>query len=444
MTQTHSIAAPAVHAASDNASSRKGAHAELDLRVAWSGTALTTDEVETGLGEIWDRKTNENVAPQRDFAHTGPGTLAGQLLRMVWQPVYIAGDLKPGWARTVKVLSEEITLYRGEEGKAFAVGGRCAHRGLLLSTGMVEGDAIRCAYHGWKYNGQGKCLAQPAEPRLDDKIKIPGYPVYEYLGLIFVYLGEGAAPPPPRYREFEESGVIATFLIDCPWNYFQHLENAVDETHLAFLHDRSVYEAVNFAVPRIEIEEAPFGFAQYGIRNGNLKRRKYVHMPNMTAWPQPSLHPEETAWREMLGWRVPVDDRRHITIGVAHHHVAEQDLQSFIQNMQNERQKLAKLPNPSNLAMAVLTGQMRSIDVELRDPPSDMTMIQDFYAMIGQGAIADRVNENLGSADEGIVTLRRLYERELTAIREGRPLTQWAATIPMPHPGELPKQPRKA
>jgi len=416
-----------------------GAHGEIGLRVAWSGTAMTTQELDAALGDVWDRQTNKDIPPQRDFARTGPGTLAGRLLRKAWQPVYIAGDLKAGWPRAIKVLGEEITLYRGEGGKAFAVGGRCAHRGLLLSTGMVEGDSIRCAYHGWKYNGTGKCVAQPAEPQLNDKIKIPSYPVYEYLGLLFIYMGDGDPPEPPQFKPFEQSGIIANFLIDCPWNYFQHLENAVDETHLAFLHDRSVYQAVNFAVPRIEIEETGFGFAQYGIRNGNLKRRKYVHMPNMTAWPQPPLHPQEKAWREMLGWRVPVDDRRHITIGVAHHHVDEKDIVSFVESIKEERSRLQKLSKPEMLAMAVLTGKVRSADVELRDPPSDMTMIQDFYAMIGQGAIADRVHENLGSADEGIVTLRKLYEREMTALLEGRPLTVWENTIPMPHPGELPK-----
>jgi 5,5'-dehydrodivanillate O-demethylase oxygenase subunit len=416
-----------------------GAHGEIDLRVAWSGTTMTTAELESALGEIWDRRTNEDVPAQRDFARTGPGTLAGRLLRSAWQPVYIAGDLKPGWARAIKILGEEITLYRAEGGRAFAVSGRCAHRGLLLSTGMVEGEFIRCAYHGWKYSGAGKCVEQPAEPRLNNSITIASYPVYEYLGLIFVYMGKGTPPEPPRYEPFEQGGITANFVIDCPWNYFQHLENAVDETHLAFLHDRSVYQAVNFAVPRIEIEETDFGFAQYGIRNGNLKRRKYVHMPNMTAWPQPPLHPQERAWREFLGWRVPVNDRRHITIGVAHHHVEEKDIESFVEAIKDERSRLQRLPKPETLAMAVLTGQLRSVDVELRDPPSDMTMIQDFYAMIGQGAIADRVNENLGAADSGIVTLRKLYEREMTALLEGKPLTVWENAIPMPHPGELPK-----
>jgi 5,5'-dehydrodivanillate O-demethylase len=412
---------------------------ERDLRIPWSGISLTTAEVESVLGDLWRRPDIAPVPVERDFARTGAGTPAGTLLRKAWQPLYIAGDLKPGWSTTVRVMGEEVTLYRsGETRKAYAVGGRCAHRGVMLSTGMVEGECIRCPYHGWKYDGQGRCVAQPAEPKLDEHVRIPGFPVHEYLGLLFVYLGGDEAPPPPRFPPFETSGLAATFRLDCPWNYFHHLENAVDETHLAFLHDRSVYRAVNFAIPRIEIEETDFGFAQYGIRNGNLKRRKYMHMPNMTAWPQPPLHQEERGWREFLGWRVPVDDRSHVTIGAAHYHVEEKDVDALVANVAREREKMAKLPKPVDLAMAVLTGRMRSSDIEMRDPPSDMAIIQDYYAQIGQGAIADRTRERLTPSDLGVAMLRRLYEREMRAILRGNAPTRWANTIPMPHPGPLP------
>ena len=93
--------------------------------------------------------------------------------------------------------------------------------------------------------------------------------------------------------------------------------------------------------------------------------------------------------------------------------------------------------------MEVLTGKIRSIDVPLREPVSDMTIIQDFYAMIAQGAIADRQHERLGPADLGIIKLRELYTREMRAVLEGRPLTRWHNSIPMPHPGRLPPSPRR-
>ena len=91
-----------------------------------------------------------------DFTRTGPGTLAGRYLRRFWQPVSRARDLLPGQARPVQVMSEKFTLYRGEDGTPHLVDFRCAHRGTQLSTGWVEGDCIRCLYHGWKYDGSGQ------------------------------------------------------------------------------------------------------------------------------------------------------------------------------------------------------------------------------------------------------------------------------------------------
>jgi nitrite reductase/ring-hydroxylating ferredoxin subunit len=103
----------------------------------------------------------------------------------------------------------DFTLYRGEWGEPHAVAFRCAHRGTQLSTGWVEGDHLRCFYHGWIYNGAGGCVEQPAEPEpFCQRIHIPSYPLQEYLGTIWAYLGEGAPPESIRYPRFEEEGVL--------------------------------------------------------------------------------------------------------------------------------------------------------------------------------------------------------------------------------------------
>src|SRR5215212_2030405 len=86
-----------------------------------------------------------------DFAHTGPGTLAGRYLRRFWQPVHLAADLPQGVAKPIRVMGEAVTLYRSENGRPQIVANRCAHRGMQLSAGWVEEDCIRCFYHGWKY-----------------------------------------------------------------------------------------------------------------------------------------------------------------------------------------------------------------------------------------------------------------------------------------------------
>src|SRR5262245_59618302 len=149
-----------------------------------------------------------NTVREADLEHVGPGTLAGRYLRQFWHPVYRAHDLPAGRARPITILGEEFTLYRGEDGTPHVVDFRSAHRGAQLSTGWVEGDCMRCRYHGWKYDGAGQCVEQPAEDAsFTAKVRIPSYPTREYLGLIFAYLGDaeagdgGAMRPPlfPRY-----------------------------------------------------------------------------------------------------------------------------------------------------------------------------------------------------------------------------------------------------
>src|SRR5262249_27162206 len=139
-----------------------------------------------------------------DFNPTGPGTPAGTFLRRFWQPVYHSSDLLAERPVPLRILNESFALYRGASGDVFIVDHRCPHLGLQLSTAWVEGDDLRCFYHGWKFSGDGKCIQQPTEDdAFCDKVKLRSYPVREYLGLIFGYFGEGEPPPFPRYPQFE-------------------------------------------------------------------------------------------------------------------------------------------------------------------------------------------------------------------------------------------------
>src|SRR5204862_3874974 len=175
-----------------------------------------------------ETSTRARIRPD-EFAYIGPGTVAGRFLRQFWQPVYLSDELKPGRAVPLHILGEDFTLYRGEVssselraastgsqpqtrnpalGAAHLVAFRCAHRGTQLSTGWVEGDCIRCFYHGWKYDDAGQCVEQPAEDAgFAAKVRIGSYPTVEYLGLIFAYLGEGDAPALPRFPELEAAGL---------------------------------------------------------------------------------------------------------------------------------------------------------------------------------------------------------------------------------------------
>ncbi len=359
-----------------------------------------------------------------DFAHTGPGTLAGRYLRRFWHPVYLARDLTPGHAKPIRIMSEDFTLYRGEDGTPHLVAPRCAHRGTQLSTGWVEGDCIRCFYHGWKYDQTGQCVEQPAEDAsFASKVRIACYPTVEYLGLIFAYLGEGEAPTLPCYAELEGEGLldVSTYVRDC--SYFNSLENGIDEVHVAFVHRASGFTqfGLNWDIPRVSAEETEYGLVQYGARANSVTRVTPFLMPNIL-YIKGSPEDTESGWRDAFAWRVPLDDLRHQSFNVRLVHVSGEAAQRYLERQQQQRAQLAGLPSAREVADGILAGKLRLADVEGR---ADIITIQDHVAQEGQGAIADVASERLGRSDAAIILLRSLYARELRALAEGQPLKPW-------------------
>lgn len=111
-------------------------------------------------------KHNEHTQRAKAFKQltdTAPDTLMGKLLRTFWQPIGTLAELAPGTARSLRILGDELTLYRGESGQPYLIGGRCAHRCNVLHTGWIQGEQIRCMYHGWRYDSTGRCTEMPAE-----------------------------------------------------------------------------------------------------------------------------------------------------------------------------------------------------------------------------------------------------------------------------------------
>src|SRR5579883_1073829 len=358
------------------------------------------------------------MADTTDYVHAGPGTLMGAVLRRFWQLVAVTDKFALGSARPVRILNEDLTVYLGETGTPHVVAFRCAHRGTQLSTGWVEGDCIRCFYHGWKYDAAGQCVEMPAEdPSFPPKVRIKSYPAQEYIGLIFAYLGDGEAPPLPRHRVLEDDGVLETEVYYRPCNYFQNIENGPDEVHLAFVHHDTHGLPV---VPRVEVEETEYGLVQYGHRPGQPVRVTHVEMPNILRIkiPPPAEAPHSD-WRDYVSWRVPVDDQTHATFTAQLVHVTGAEAEAY-----RRRREVPPpdVPSVDEVAARILRGELRVHD--LADYPS-LLNVQDTVAQVGQGAIADRQHERLGRSDVGVILVRKLWERELRALAEGRPLRQW-------------------
>lgn len=380
--------------------------------------------------------------------HTGPGTLAGRYLRRFWQPIHLSRGVPSGRAAAVRIMSEEFTLYRDEGGEAHLLDARCAHRGTQLSVGWVEGDSIRCMYHGWKYAPTGQCIEQPAEPQpFCHKIRIRSYPVREYLGAIFAYLGEGEPPPFPRYERFEAPGVAVLPSAEIsPFNYFQRLENSHDFTHAQFVHHQAypTERTLDTVIPRLMSEECEWGMKTHRFDPHGQEVIQYFGMPNINyiigGVGKPGREWEGAG--EALFIRVPVDDEHHLHFEIRW--VNDDGKSKDNPRLQNSPpvQLVNKVSN--ELLDAVFAGTIHLDEITYSERKGfNLFWLQDNVSMLAQGVRWERKNEHLGRADVPLILMRKLWARELRALAQRRSLQEWRRTPDMvPRVAALPRAQR--
>ncbi len=337
------------------------------------------------------------------------GTPCGELLRRYWHPVAAAGELsaeKP--IKAVKILNEELVVYRDRAGSYGLVGEHCPHRMASLAYGRVDEEGIRCPYHGWKFDRAGKCLDQPAEPpesTFKDRIKHVAYPV-EYLGgLLYAYLGPPPAPLLPRWDvlvwQHGKRWIVKESIIECNW--LQPMENSVDPSHLYWLHGETAHLA-----PRVDkyAEQHEFIRFEFGIK----KRR--TTLPTATGKEtmvdqHPLLFPtvlrhvapydEGSGQRHNLQIRVPVDDAHTQVFRV-----------NFVASDSDSAPPEAPVP-----------WRFTALKTGPREYKMNMVSAQDSMAWETQGPVTDRTRERLGVGDEGIVMLRKLLREQIEIVRRG-------------------------
>ena len=376
-----------------------------------------------------------NVQRLARLASCGPESDMGRLLRRFWQPVAVGAKLEAGKARALRVLGEDLTLYRGASGKPYLVAGRCPHRRTLLHTGWVQGEEVRCIYHGWKFAGSGQCTEAPAEgDETAARIRVVSYPLHEYCGLIFAWMGEGEPPAfeLPRKAEFERPGllVIAREQI-WPMNFLQQIENSLDAVHVSFVHLAGKVgpfgEAVTANIPTLEYVETDSGIRQIATRGPGNVRISDWSFPNNNHIVTPGRR-KDSPWVHRGVWNVPVDDTHTLKFGV--YAIPSEGPEA-------DAETLAHFDahgdyNPAEHHDALFEGRGWP-----SDPSLQLTPAQDYVAIMGQGAIADREHERLGKSDAGIVLLRRIMQREIEAIRAGEPPKIWRRAA---REAELPRQ----
>jgi phenylpropionate dioxygenase-like ring-hydroxylating dioxygenase large terminal subunit len=267
---------------------------------------------------------------------TGPGTGCGALLRSYWQPVALVEELpevRP--AKPVRLLGEDLVLWRNPDGAYGLIGRSCAHRGVDLAYGRLEDGGLRCLYHGWLYDRGGRCLEQPAEPegsRFHEKIQHTSYPCQERNGIVFAYLGGGPPPPFPDYDAFV-APEAHTFAFKGLWecNWLQGLEGGIDPSHVSFLHRflqedprdsygqqfREVVEGTDTTLsrlvgerfrPDIDVEATDYGLRVFALRDLDEQTR-HVRITNL-AFPNAFVIPFGNHMT-ITQWHVPIDDVTH-------------------------------------------------------------------------------------------------------------------------------------
>jgi phenylpropionate dioxygenase-like ring-hydroxylating dioxygenase large terminal subunit len=185
-----------------------------------------------------------SAADNEMLVRTGPGTPMGALFRQFWIPVCLSAQVPEadGPQVRLKVLGEELLAFRATDGRIGLIERRCRHRGADLYYGRNEGGGVRCAFHGWKFDAEGRCVDAPTlDPeqfqRLDDKTGIRAYPTREWGDFVWAYLGPLPVPAlpmmefalvPPSHRH------VSKKFQECNWA--QAAEGAVDTAHFSFLH----------------------------------------------------------------------------------------------------------------------------------------------------------------------------------------------------------------
>ena len=170
------------------------------------------------------------------LTRVGPGTRAGELLRRYWHPIAVARELtEENPTQFIRVLGEDLVLFRDKRKRVGLLADRCSHRGASLLYGRVEERGIACAYHGWLYDAEGNCLECPAEPagsQFHLTVKHKAYPVKRFLGLYWAYLGPLPAPLIPKFdiwfRKDGRRGIAVYPIIDCNW--LQSMEQQKEQT----------------------------------------------------------------------------------------------------------------------------------------------------------------------------------------------------------------------
>ena len=332
------------------------------------------------------------------LTRVGPGTKMGRLLRRYWWPVGFSEELgsKP---LPVRLLGEDLVLFRQGDGTIGLTDRYCAHRRASLELGRVESNGIRCCYHGWLYGADGRCLDMPAEPadsKLKDEVRLASYATAEAGGLIFANLGPqpvSVLPPYDLLVRKDLDRIVWSKPDYCNW--LQRAENGVDQCHSMALH-ASVYPSIALKRPTVEWQRNPYGFRQSTKYDGGNENISHHVFPSHTRRFGARVGGDIG---HFFHFRVPTDDTETLTF-----YIKASDTGG----------------RPGKLTTKGHETAERGVYDRVEDGWWGIgSHDQDRAAQESQGLIADRTRETLASSDRGIIMLRRTLMESLEAIEKG-------------------------
>lgn len=343
----------------------------------------------------------------QQLMETDPGTPMGDVMRMHWHPIAAETEFEDKETKPVRLMGENLVLYKDLSGTYGLVDRQCPHRRADLSYGFVEDCGIRCNYHGWQFDEKGNCVAQPYEDtahsdaNFKDKVKIKSYPVETLAGLIWAYMGPQPAPVLPNWEPFTwENGFAQIVFTEIPCNWFQCAENCIDPVHFEWMHSNWSIRLGGETGPyipkheKVDFNEFEWGFTYHRVREDTDEENELWTVGRCYLWPNclfTGTHFE---------WRVPIDDDTTLSVGWFWNRVPNEQ-EPYVQK---------RIPHWESPVMDKKTGRWITSHV----------MNQDFVAWVGQGIRSDRENEHLGNSDKGVAMARRQMFADIEAVKEGK------------------------
>lgn len=390
------------------------------------------------------RENNERLV------RVGPGTPMGALMRRYWLPFLFSADLEAdGQPMRVRLLCEDLVAFRDSHGAIGLVDHVCPHRGAPMVFGRNEEGGLRCVYHGWRFEADGRCTDMPAEPpdsTFADKVRIKSYPCRERNGVVWAYMGPEANPPELPSLEWNlvpmSQSVCTLRIQDCNW--LQALEGEIDSAHAAILHGRvdaggviNQWKQAADLRPTFECESSEngvsiasrrvLGSGQVYWRVNQFMLPFYTLVPPFPQYPELSGH----AW-------VPIDDENTLCLMFSYHPTDPfyEKTRAVFRDGHGGRETghpsaNAYEPAPITEPFAKYRTRYRrdnayrfSYELQQKSWFSGLPglWVQDAACQSGVAAIYDRSQERLGSTDTGIVQARKLLLDTLRRFETGQTL----------------------